>query len=237
MRILTAIAAALLLTTGVANAQVSGTVTAVSDYDFRGITQAAGDPALQGSIDYAHGSGWYIGAWASNVDFGNCCGEDVEVDYYTGFAGGAEDGLGWDVGLIYYSYPGTDFSIDFAEIYGSLSYGMFKGKLWYTDDFGNTGESAYYIEGNLNVPLPKEFSLQVHAGYSDGDFWDPTFIGLDSYFDYSVGVSRSLGNFNLALKWIDGSDLSVTDGTPNDVLTSESRVVFSVATTFPWSSE
>ena len=237
MRILKAMAAALLLTTGVANAQVSGTVTAVSDYDFRGITQTAGDPALQGSIDYAHGSGWYIGAWASNVDFGNCCDENIEIDYYTGFAGGADDGIGWDVGLIYYSYPGTNISIDFAEIYGSLSYGMFKGKLWYTDSYINSDEGAYYVEGNLNVPLPNEFSLQVHAGYSDGDFWEPAFSNLDSYFDYSVGVSRALGNFNLALKWIDGSDQKVLDGTPGDVSSSEARVVFSVATTFPWSSE
>ena len=41
-----------------------------SDYVFRGITQTDFDPALQGGLDYAFGdSGWYVGAWASNVDF------------------------------------------------------------------------------------------------------------------------------------------------------------------------
>jgi hypothetical protein len=50
-------------------------------------------------------------------------------------------------------------------------------------------------------------------------------------------VSRALGNFNLTLKWIDGSDQKALDGTPDDVFSSEARVVFSVATTFPWSSE
>jgi uncharacterized protein (TIGR02001 family) len=229
---MTALAAVLLLATGAAQAQVSGTVTATSDYDFRGITQTALDPALQGSIDYAHSSGFYIGAWASNVDFGNCCGEDIEVDYYLGFAGGAEDGIGWDVGLIDYTYPGTDFNIDFMEVYASMSYKMFKGKFWYADDFANSNESAYYIEGNITAPLPKDFNLLVHAGFSDGDFWSS-----DSYFDYSIGVSRSFGNFNMALKFIDGSDLKIADGTPNDVATSESKVVLSVATTFPWSKE
>ena len=42
----------------------------MSDYDFRGFSQSAKDPALQGSADYAFGeSGFSIGAWASNVDF------------------------------------------------------------------------------------------------------------------------------------------------------------------------
>ncbi|MGH8866219.1 MAG: TorF family putative porin [Burkholderiales bacterium] len=232
MRILTVMSAVLLLTTGVANAQVSGTVTAVSDYDFRGVTQTAGDPALQGSIDYAHSSGWYIGAWTSNVDFGGSYGENMELDLYTGIAGAAENGIGWDVGLIDYTYPGTDVDADFFEIYASVSYKMFKGKFWYADDYFNLGESAYYIEGNATVPLPKDFSLLIHAGYSDGDYWSS-----DAYFDYSVGVSRSLGHFNLALKWIDGSDLEIANNAPDDVFTSDARVVFSVSTTFPWSSE
>jgi uncharacterized protein (TIGR02001 family) len=81
-------ALALTLSAVAANAEITGTVTAVSDYDFRGITQTAQDPALQGSIDYAHDSGFYIGAWASNVDFGDCCDENIEVDLYTGFRGG-----------------------------------------------------------------------------------------------------------------------------------------------------
>jgi uncharacterized protein (TIGR02001 family) len=32
---------------------LSFTVTATSDYDFRGVTQTANKPALQGSIDWA----------------------------------------------------------------------------------------------------------------------------------------------------------------------------------------
>ena len=232
MRILKAIAAVLLLTAGVANAQVSATVTAVSDYDFRGQTQTAGDPALQGSIDYAHGSGWYIGAWASNIDFGNCCGENMELDLYTGFAGAAENGIGWDVGLIDYTYPGTDVDVDFFEVYASISYKMFKGKFWYADDFFNSGESAYYIEGNATVPLPNDFSLLIHAGYSDGDFWSS-----DSYFDYAVGASRPFGHFNLALKWIDGSDYEPGNNTPGDVFSTDARVVISLSTTVPWSTD
>jgi uncharacterized protein (TIGR02001 family) len=76
------------------------------------------------------------------------------------------------------------------------------------------------------------FSLNLHVGQSDGDFWD---AGPDgSYFDWSIGVSRNFGNFALSLKYIDGSDLKSTDGTPGDVFSSEDKVYFSVATTLPW---
>ena len=51
MRLSQGVAAVLLLASGaVAHAEVTGTVTAVSDYDFRGISLSATDPALQGSI-------------------------------------------------------------------------------------------------------------------------------------------------------------------------------------------
>jgi hypothetical protein len=55
--------------------------------------------------------------------------------------------------------------------------------------------------------------------------------------DWSVGVTYALGNFNLGLKWVDGSDLEEADGTPDDVFSSEARAIFSVSTSFPWSKE
>ena len=91
--IATSVALLALLGSGLANAEISSTWTLTSDYDWRGLTQTDEDPALQASIDWADESGWYIGAWASNVDFGP--GDpSYEVDLYTGFSGGDEDGLG-----------------------------------------------------------------------------------------------------------------------------------------------
>jgi len=232
LRILAALG--LVAAAGAANAGVTSTWTLASDYDFRGITQTASDPAIQASIDYAHDSGWYVGAWASNVDFGPA-DVDWELDLYTGFSGTTgEGGLGYDVGLIYYSYP-DEADFNYFEAYGSLSKDWFKGKIWYSNDFGGDSTSgstpAWYVEANGTFPLPANFSILAHAGYSFGDYWKDA----DSeYFDYSLGVGYTVGNFNLALKFIDGSDLKAADGTPGDVFTSESRVVFTIATTFPW---
>ena len=227
------VAGVALAVSGVASAgEFSATVTATSDYDFRGITQTKGDPALQGSVDYGFDNGLYVGAWASNVDFGDCCDESVEVDLYAGWAGGDEEGVTWDVGGVWYAYPGGD-DLDYPEIWAGAAYGMFDVKVWYSWDFFALGESAYYVEGNLNVPLPQDWGLVFHAGYSDGKAWDPEFLG-ESYFDYKVGVAKSWGNFDFELAWVDGSDYGPGNDAEDDVGSSDGRVILSVSTTFPW---
>ena len=231
MKLTHGLAALSLLALGAAaHADVTGTVTVVSDYDFRGITQTAQDPALQGSIDWTSESGIYLGAWGSNVDFGDDVDTDVEVDLYGGIRGGED--ITWDLGIIWYTYmDGSEFN--YPEIYGSIGYKWLSGKLWYSDEFGGVDDNgeAYYIEANANVPLAETgLGLTGHVGMSDGDYWD----SVDGYTDWSVGVTYSLGHFNLGLKYIDGSDLEELDGTPGDVFSSEARAWFSVSTTFPW---
>ena len=226
------VASAALAVAGVAQAgEFSSTITATTDYDFRGVTQTTNDPALQVSLDYAWDNGIYAGLWASNVDFGSCCGEQAEVDYYLGYAGGDEEGLTYDVGALWYAYPGAT-GLDYPEVYAGVAYGMFDAKVWYSWDFFNLDESAYYIEGNASLPLPGDFGLGFHVGYSDGKAFD--LPGYEAYMDYSIALSKTLGNFDVELKWADGSDWKALDGAPGNVLDSSGRVILSVSTTLPW---
>ena len=39
----------------------------VTDYRYRGISQTRLKPAVQGGLDFAHKSGFYLGAWASTI--------------------------------------------------------------------------------------------------------------------------------------------------------------------------
>jgi uncharacterized protein (TIGR02001 family) len=219
----------LAMSAAAAQAEVTATVTATSDYDFRGITQTRNNPALQGSIDYASDSGFYLGAWASNVDFGG--DENVEVDLYGGFAGG--ETFPWDVGIIWYTYPQSNDLYDFAEIYASIGYKWVSGKVWYSNDFGGgpLGDDAFYVQGDASIPLPADFGLDLHAGYSDGSYWDK-----DSYLDWSVGVTYSIGHFDLGLKYVDGSDYKPGNDAYRDIGSSDARAIFTISTTFPWKS-
>jgi uncharacterized protein (TIGR02001 family) len=238
------IAAGLLSVAGTAYGDaVTATATVVSDYDFRGITLTSKEPALQISVDYAHDSGFYAGIWGSRLNFGDCCHEKAELDYYTGYAWNTGEDLAWNAYFIYYTYPSAQLggvSFDYPETNIGLTYKWLGAKLWYSWDYNNTDKEGYYVDLSGTFPMPQDFNLVVHGGYSGGDYWSSI---NSEYFDYSIGVTKSVGHFNLALKFIDGSDALDGDDTDpgntydHDVFSTDSKVFFSVSTTFPWSSK
>ena len=221
----------LLALSGVSQAQFSSTWTAVSDYDFRGFSQSAKDPAIQGSADYAFGeSGFAVGAWASSsIDFGNGNDANVELDVYAGYTGTINDTFSWTAGGNYYTYPGSDDTEDYLEVYAGFNAGNFGFKQWYTDDLFGSGVSAQYTEANYSHPFGESpVSLGLHASYAWGDGWED-----NELIDYSVALNVSAGNFTIFGK-ITGTDASgdakITSG-PNN---NEVRGLIGVTTTFPW---
>ncbi|MGB2045237.1 MAG: TorF family putative porin, partial [Porticoccaceae bacterium] len=81
-------------------AEVSGNVALGSEYFFRGIDQAGGE-ALSGGFDVAFDSGFYVGTWASSIDFSG----GLELDYYAGYGGSFSEDVSYDIGYLYYGYP------------------------------------------------------------------------------------------------------------------------------------
>src|SRR5258705_8982249 len=81
---------------------VTGNMTIASDYRFRGISQTYKGPAIQGGVDYAHASGFYLGNWNSNVSSVMYPGGSaIEMDFYGGWKKSFGD-FGLDLGTIYY---------------------------------------------------------------------------------------------------------------------------------------
>lgn len=116
---------------------VASSVTLVSDYLFRGISQTWGRPALQFAIEASHASGLYGGLFGSNVSDEMYPDAQVELDLYGGKRGklpGVFSALNYDLGLIYVYYPGADYDqakfanrydsskFNTAELYASLNY-------------------------------------------------------------------------------------------------------------------
>ena len=87
---------------------LTGNLSLVSDYRFRGISQTWALPAVQGGFDYAHKSGWYAGTWASNVS-GNSYnnGAGLELDLYGGVKLPVMGEGTLDLGALAYVYPGA----------------------------------------------------------------------------------------------------------------------------------
>ncbi len=90
-----------------------------SEYMFRGVALSDG-PALQGGVDYAHSSGFYLGAWFSNIDKeftghgdGFSGGNRLETDWYAGYAHTFDSGFGVNVLANYYYYPDREKSFSY----------------------------------------------------------------------------------------------------------------------------
>ena len=186
-----------------------------SQYVFRGLTQTDNKPAVQGGVDYAHASGFYVGSWTSNLssleDGGNYEGSSLEIDVYGGYRRTIGDtGISYDVGLLNYIYPGHKSAAGKAnagftdpytlEAYAALSYEWLQAKVSYgiTDIFGvKNSDGAYYAELNANIPVAETgITANLHYGYQDykGSVGGVNNNKLYTYNDWKVGATKSWRN-------------------------------------------
>jgi uncharacterized protein (TIGR02001 family) len=183
---------------GVAHADLAFNVGAVTDYRYRGISQSRLKPALQGGVDWSSG-GLYVGAWASTIKWIKDAdgGADVEIDLYGGYKGEIVKGVGYDVGILAYQYPGHDLPVspNSTELYGAVTYGIFTFKYSHsvTDLFGvPDSNNSGYFDVSATVDLGDGWSLVPHIGKQrvekNGQF---------AYWDYSLTVAKTIGSFTL----------------------------------------
>lgn len=152
---------------------LSYNVGVTSDYRFRGMAQTSFNPALQAGVDFAHKSGFYVGAWGSNVswikDYAGATDGSLEVDLYGGYKGEISKDLTFDLGLIGYEYPGNTAATNAntTEFYGALTYGLVTAK--YSRSVGNfianpNSSGSAYVEVAANFDLGSGFTLTPHVG-------------------------------------------------------------------------
>jgi uncharacterized protein (TIGR02001 family) len=94
---------------------LSANIGIVSDYRFRGISLSDRDPALQGGLDLAMRSGFFVGAWASTI--ADYAGAEAELDLYGGYRRSVA-GLDLEGGAYLYLYPGGR-GVNYLELQGT----------------------------------------------------------------------------------------------------------------------
>lgn len=213
----------------------SGFVTFATNYVVRGLSQTNFKPAVQGAYEYAHASGFYTGLFASNVSwygdaweaaapgqssaiYGGTTGDTIaisnsmEIDLYAGFRGKVTPDFSYDVGGIYYYYPGQ-YAIasnqaaygvskpNTGEVYGSVGWKFINAKLSYAVTDGVFGVSdargSYYSELNAIHEIGDTgFSALAHVGYWKFDgamrFWADNQKDNSVYdlTDWKLGVTK-----------------------------------------------
>ncbi|HSG76723.1 MAG TPA: TorF family putative porin [Burkholderiales bacterium] len=238
--ILAAALAAAAALPGLASAQgssphsVSGNMGVFSDYRFRGVSQTFGQPAIQGGIDYAHASGFYLGNWNSNVSAISYTDGSIEMDFYGGYKFAAGP-VGLDVGLLQYYYPGADSAgvkYDTLEAYVGASWKWFSVKYSVTlDDWFGVANSdgSGYLDIGFSYEIAPKLTLSAHYG-------DQTVknSSASDYSDTKIGITYDLNGWALGLAYVDtdiaASTTTTANGNSEDI--NKGTVVFSVSKSF-----
>ena len=193
-----------------AAAPMTFNISLTSNYKFRGQDQdqsrtRAFKPALQGGVDYAFDSGFYVGNWNSTVNWTKYLPSNlsnhVEIDVYGGykFKAGALD---LDVGALQYFYPGAS-GANTTEVYLGAGFGPVTAKYSHTVSKGYFGIGKEFLTGEgrgtgyLNVAFAQEVApkttLKASLGFTNLKSGANS-AGLADYVDYSVGASYDLGS-------------------------------------------
>lgn len=211
-----------------------------TDYVFRGFSQSAGAPAVQGGFDATCGQ-FYAGVWASSIDFGrNAIANDgvakVEMDWYAGWKP-VTGHVTWDLGVIYYTYPsasrlqnsGLRGDLNYVELKVGASFAPWKDAtlgqtIFYSPDYQLSSGDAWTFETAFSQNLPKVgiFSPSVSAlyGFQQGSNtanYRGTFgNGHDSYSYWNAGLTLGFREkWSLDFRYWDTSVPNNNAGAPN----------------------
>jgi uncharacterized protein (TIGR02001 family) len=177
----------------------SWNVGVVSDYRYRGISQSRLKPAISVGADYAHPSGFYVGAWGSTIKWIKDAKGDanIELDIYGGYKTEIIKDVTLDVGALAYVYPSNDLtpSANTQEVYVAATYGPVTAKYSVSVSnlfgFADSKRSGYF-EVNGTFDVGNGFAVTGHIGRQavkkNGDF---------SYSDYKFGVTKDIEGFIL----------------------------------------
>jgi|GEM_PF-274703 len=218
----------LLLASTPVKAEVTGSFTLTSDYLFNGVSQTLEDPAAQLMLNWSADNGVYLGAFASNVDFGD--DTNLEADAYLGYYRQVTDNLGLDLGIAQYSYHGASYSseLNYAEAWLKFNYGDTGLNFWYAWDYFNTGAGHYIVMLNHNLELNEHFSILFGVDKStslDRDKWQWQENDKD-YLHWQVTGTLSYGGFDWSLGIHD------TDMESDSAFPADARAVLSISYSF-----
>ena len=207
--------------------EFSGNVALVSEYRFRGVDLSGGDIAVQGGVDLAHSSGFYLGTWGSSLDEDTVGYGHTELDIYGGFGGSLSDAVSFDIGVIAYLYPNAgagDF--DYIEFYGSLGFSLGAAEatvgVAYAPDQDSLGSTDnFYVYTDLGIGIPNTpLTVTGHVGYTDGFL---TFTNNSKAFDWSIGVEAAVaGPVSVGVAYVGVEGDALID--PGSVFTDDALV-------------
>jgi len=182
--------------------EFSANTTIASEYIFRGVSVSDEELAIQGSIDWSHESGFYVGTWGSSAKIGE--EGNAEFNHYAGYGGDIGDtGFTFDLNTIFYNYPGDGVDGNYIEFGGSIGrdFGIVSTAVGVA--YVPTGQDAWggndviYIFGDTEVPIPNTpLTAGFHLGYED-------FGQGSNKLDWSAGLYANIEGLDIGVAYVD----------------------------------
>jgi len=144
-------------------AQVSGTAAWVSDERARGVSLSDGEPAGQLDVSYDHQSGWYEGAFASNVRFYERSRRETQLIGYTGYAQRLQRGWSLDAGAAYSTFS-KHTRYEYLELHAGVTSNAVSARLYLSPNYFGQSVHTLYAELNGSQRLVDALRLIGHAG-------------------------------------------------------------------------
>ncbi len=190
---------------------VTGSAAFTTDYLFRGISQTGNNVAVQAGMTATHESGAYFSVWGSNISFTE---GGLEMDALLGFSGKAGE-VGYDVGVMHYSYPSADAALGYDEIYASVSTMGAKVGLNYSNDYFAKSDKFMYLYASYGTEVAGVgLSASLGMNKFDSAAMMSNALGTtgtdDSYMDYKLAASKAIGGMTIEGAYI-GSDIDDTE--------------------------
>ncbi len=205
---------------GLLYADVHGTATFTTNYVWRMYSKSNNGPAIQGNLDYQHPSGVYLGASASNVNFGVSeqgpefffpNSAQVEVSPYVGWSYKIADDWRMDLQYNRYFYDNSLYgkNPDYNEFYFFLHYkDLLSVQASYVDDFYGLGGDAYFYELTGRYPITDYLEFSSSFGYAR------TKDAYEADYPYwNVGLTGRYKFIALDLRYHDAREIHYTDQT------------------------
>lgn len=189
-----------------AESPISGNLALTSNYVWRGVSLSDNLAAVQGSLTYTFlKTGIYLNVWGSNIKFPDINGNTatVELDTVAGIANAVGDQFSYDISLARYNYPGAR-GVNYNEFLTRWAYYFLTAELDYSGNVFNTHSGGTYYNLGFNYDIPYKYIFNVNdvaIKGGIGHFSLPKSVGLQSYNDYLLQISKTFGIYNLALLW------------------------------------
>lgn len=221
--------------------QLTFNAALISDYRYRGISQTRLKPAAQVGTDYTNNpTGFYAGAWASNIKWVSDAGGsgDIEVDLYAGKRGNITEDFTYDFGVITYVYSCNNLgnvqgfaNANTTEIFGQLGYGpaYLKYSSSTTNLFGFVdSKNSGYLDVGANIEVGSSYILNLHAGHQEIES-----VSVASYDDWKIGITKDFGVVTAAVAAIGtNADKSAYASPANGKFMGRNVLVVTLSKTF-----